>query len=92
MNLPLVLLLVYSVGLIAIGIWVGRLVRGSGDFFVAGRSLTPGRQRYVYTGSTPAGFYDLGAIARGVAALRQSRPDLAGRIQLVFVGACNEMR
>lgn len=55
-------------------------------------ALTPGRQRYVYTGSTPAGFYDLGAIARGVAALRQSRPDLAGRIQLVFVGACNEMR
>ena len=41
MNLPLALLLVYSVGLIAIGIWVGRLVRGSGDFFVAGRSLTP---------------------------------------------------
>ena len=41
MNLPLVLLLAYSVALIAIGIWVGRLVRGSGDFFVAGRSLTP---------------------------------------------------
>lgn len=41
MNLPLVLLLVYSVALIGVGIWVGRLVRSSGDFFVAGRSLTP---------------------------------------------------
>jgi SSS family solute:Na+ symporter len=40
-NLPVVLLLVYSIALIAIGLWVGRLVRGSGDFFVAGRRLTP---------------------------------------------------
>ncbi|HSC26455.1 MAG TPA: sodium:solute symporter family protein [Vicinamibacterales bacterium] len=38
----LVLLLVYSTGLIALGLWIGRRVRGSGDFFVAGRSLGPG--------------------------------------------------
>ena len=42
MNLPLALLLAYSAALIAVGLWVGRLVRDSGDFFVAGRSLTPG--------------------------------------------------
>jgi SSS family solute:Na+ symporter len=36
------LLLAYSIGLIAIGVWVGRRVRGTSDFFVAGRSLGPG--------------------------------------------------
>jgi SSS family solute:Na+ symporter len=39
-NLPLTLLIVYSIALIAVGLWVGRLVRGSGDFFVAGRRLS----------------------------------------------------
>ena len=39
-NVHLVLLIVYAVGLTAAGLWVSRLVRGSGDFFVAGRSLT----------------------------------------------------
>lgn len=37
-----VLLLVYSVGLIALGLALGRGVRGTSDFFVAGRSLGPG--------------------------------------------------
>jgi SSS family solute:Na+ symporter len=40
MNLALVLLIVYSIALVAIGLWAGRLVRGSGDFFVAGRRLS----------------------------------------------------
>ena len=39
MNIHLGLLIAYSVVLTAIGLWVGRLVRGSGDFFVAGRAL-----------------------------------------------------
>lgn len=42
MNLHLVVLIAYSVVLIAGGLWVGRLVRGTADFFVAGRSLGPG--------------------------------------------------
>ncbi len=42
MNLYLVILIAYSVVLIAFGLWIGRLVRGSADFFVAGRSLGPG--------------------------------------------------
>lgn len=67
-------------------------VTGSLDWQALNPGLTPGRARYVYTGSTPVGFYDLGAIARGTAALRASRPDLADCIQLVFVGACDEMR
>ncbi len=36
----LALLLLYSVGLTLFGVWVGRRVRGSADFFVAGRKLT----------------------------------------------------
>ena len=40
MNPALLLLIVYSVALVAVGLWVSRLVRDSGAFFVAGRSLT----------------------------------------------------
>ncbi|HTM04207.1 MAG TPA: sodium:solute symporter family protein [Vicinamibacterales bacterium] len=39
MSLHLTLLIVYSAALIAVGIWIARRVRGSADFFVAGRSL-----------------------------------------------------
>jgi SSS family solute:Na+ symporter len=38
--LHLSLLVAYSVALIAIGLWMSRAVRGSADFFVAGRSLS----------------------------------------------------
>lgn len=40
MNIPLVLLLVYTIGITAFGVWIGRRVRGPADFFVAGRKLT----------------------------------------------------
>ena len=36
------LILVYCVAQVALGLWIGRKVRTSGDFFVAGRSLSPG--------------------------------------------------
>ena len=42
MNLSLVLLLLYSVGLLALGLVIGRQVNGASDFFVAGRALGPG--------------------------------------------------
>jgi SSS family solute:Na+ symporter len=38
----LALLLLYSVGLIALGAWIGRSVRKSEDFFVGGRALGAG--------------------------------------------------
>ncbi len=38
----LILLLVYSVGLVALGAWIGRAVRKSEDFFVGGRALGAG--------------------------------------------------
>ncbi len=40
MNVPLVLLLAYTVGITAFGVWIGRRVKGPADFFVAGRKLT----------------------------------------------------
>ena len=42
MNVQLVLVLAYSIAVVAIGLWTSRLVRNSGDFFVAGRRLGPG--------------------------------------------------
>lgn len=42
MNLHLTLLIVYSVGIVAFGLWTARFIRQSSDFFVAGRSLGPG--------------------------------------------------
>jgi SSS family solute:Na+ symporter len=42
MNVHFALLIIYSVGVVALGVWTARLVRGSSDFFVGGRSLGPG--------------------------------------------------
>jgi SSS family solute:Na+ symporter len=42
MTLHLALLLGYSALLIALGLWIGRRVSGTKDFFVAGRQLGPG--------------------------------------------------
>jgi len=39
-NIALIFLLVYTVGLTAFGVWIGRRVKVPADFFVAGRSLT----------------------------------------------------
>jgi len=41
-SLHLALLIAYSAGIVGFGLWTARLVRGSSDFFVAGRSLGPG--------------------------------------------------
>jgi SSS family solute:Na+ symporter len=41
-SLHLALLVLYSFGIVGLGIWTARLVRGSSEFFVAGRSLGAG--------------------------------------------------
>ena len=41
-NFYLITLSLYSLGLMALGVWLGRRVRGTSDFFVAGRQLGPG--------------------------------------------------
>src|SRR6266852_4810483 len=38
----LVITIGYSIAQIALGVWVARRVKGSSDFFVAGRALGPG--------------------------------------------------
>jgi SSS family solute:Na+ symporter len=42
LTLHLTLLILYSVGVVSLGIWTARFVRTSSAFFVAGRSLGPG--------------------------------------------------
>ncbi|HUR34899.1 MAG TPA: sodium:solute symporter family protein [Vicinamibacterales bacterium] len=42
MNLHLVILAGYSLTLMALGLWIGRHLRGASDFFVASRRLGPG--------------------------------------------------
>ncbi len=42
MTLHLTLIIVYSIGVVGLGIWTARHVRTSSAFFVAGRSLGPG--------------------------------------------------
>jgi SSS family solute:Na+ symporter len=42
MNLHLAVLSAFSGGLMALGLWIGRRVRSSSDFLVAGRQLGPG--------------------------------------------------
>jgi SSS family solute:Na+ symporter len=38
----LIIIIVYSLGQIALGLWIARRLKGSSDFFVAGRNLGPG--------------------------------------------------
>jgi SSS family solute:Na+ symporter len=42
MTVHLIVLALYSLGLMALGLAIGRRVRGAADFFVAGRGLGPG--------------------------------------------------
>lgn len=42
MSVHLALLIAYSITIVGLGLWTARLVRGSSDFFVAGRRFGPG--------------------------------------------------
>src|SRR6478672_3948697 len=42
MSVHVIILIAYSLALMAFGLWIGRRVRGASDFFVAGRRLGPG--------------------------------------------------
>lgn len=50
------------------------------------------RTTLIYTGSTPKDHYDLNGVIEALCIIRERRPELLARIQLVFVGACQEMR
>lgn len=62
------------------------------DWQALNPAIAPGRIKLVYTGSTPVGYYDLTSLVRAVRDLRQTAPAAADRLQLVFVGACAEMK
>jgi glycosyltransferase involved in cell wall biosynthesis len=54
--------------------------------------IDPQRLTLVYTGSTPEHHYDLAALVGALVRLRCEQPTLAARLQVVFVGACDEAR
>jgi len=54
--------------------------------------IDPTRHTLLYTGSTPVNFYDVASIIAAMAYLRRERPNVAQRLQLVFIGACDEVR
>lgn len=54
--------------------------------------IRPERLQVAYTGSTPVGFYDCASLVGGMKLLRNRDPQAADCIQLVLVGACDEVR
>lgn len=61
----LVVIVVYSLAQIALGVWAARRVKGSGDFFVAGRSLGPGLLAATLLAANIGGGSTVGAAGRG---------------------------
>jgi glycosyltransferase involved in cell wall biosynthesis len=62
------------------------------DLTTLSPEISKERLQLVYTGSTPEGHYDVASIVGGMALLRRKFPSLADRVQLIFVGACDEIR
>ena len=61
----LLIIIVYSLGQIGLGLWVSRRVRGSKDFFVAGRSLGPGLLFATFLAANIGGGSTIGATGLG---------------------------
>ena len=61
----LLVIVLYSVAQIALGVWVARRVKGSSDFFVAGRSLGPGLLAATMLAANIGGGSTIGAAGRG---------------------------
>ena len=104
MNIHLLVLVAYALGLMTIGLRLGRYVRGSADFFVASRALGPGLifstmlAANIGAGST-VGATGLG-YARGLAAWWWVGSAAIGSVVLAFwigpamrrVAAANDLR
>jgi glycosyltransferase involved in cell wall biosynthesis len=65
---------------------------GKPDWRALSPRIDPARLKLVYTGSTPEGFYDVRTLVSAARRIRAEEPGLAGAFQLVFVGACAEVR
>jgi SSS family solute:Na+ symporter len=61
----LVIIIGYSLAQIALGVWVARRLKGSSDFFVAGRSLGPGLLAATMLAANIGGGSTVGAAGRG---------------------------
>jgi SSS family solute:Na+ symporter len=61
----LVIIILYSAAQIALGLWISRRVRGSKDFFVAGRSLGPGLLFATFLAANIGGGSTIGATGLG---------------------------
>src|SRR5262245_28055701 len=61
----LLVIVVYSLAQIALGVWIARRVRGSGDFFVAGRALGPGMLAATLLAANIGAGSTIGAAGRG---------------------------
>src|SRR5207247_1673781 len=55
----------YSAAQIALGVWISRRVRGTGDFFVAGRRLGPGLIFATFLAANIGGGSTIGATGLG---------------------------
>ena len=61
----LLIIVIYSAAQIGLGVWVARRVRGSSDFFVAGRSLGPGLLFATFLAANIGGGSTIGATGLG---------------------------
>jgi solute:Na+ symporter, SSS family len=61
----LIVIIVYSLAQIALGLWVSRRVRGTSDFFVAGRQLGPGLLFATFLAANIGGGSTIGATGLG---------------------------
>jgi solute:Na+ symporter, SSS family len=61
----LIVILVYSLAQIALGLWISRRVKGSSDFFVAGRQLGPGLLFATFLAANIGGGSTIGATGLG---------------------------
>jgi SSS family solute:Na+ symporter len=61
----LFVIVVYSLAQIGLGVWTSRRVKGSGDFFVAGRSLGPGLLAATLLAANIGGGSTVGTAGRG---------------------------
>lgn len=61
----LLVIVVYSLAQVVLGIWIARRVRGSSDFFVAGRALGPGMLAATLLAANIGGGSTIGAAGAG---------------------------
>src|SRR5262245_33750101 len=61
----LLVIVVYSLAQIALGLWIARRVKGSSDFFVAGRALGPGMLAATLLAANIGAGSTVGAAGRG---------------------------